>query len=98
MVDPIQLYYLLMMLKAYEPGIFDMIINHFTLPDKGIIPENKYKDNKKLRGHWIIPNSVTSIGEGAFLECKGLTSVTIPNSVTSIEEDAFPTECIIIRQ
>ena len=30
-----------------------------------------------------IPNSVTTIGEGAFAEC-GLTSVTIGNSVTSI--------------
>ena len=35
-----------------------------------------------------IPNSVTSIGGGAFLGC-GLTSVTIPNSVTSIGEQAF---------
>ena len=37
----------------------------------------------------IIPNSVTSIGNGAFKGCFSLTSVTIPNSVTSIGEDAF---------
>ena len=37
----------------------------------------------------IIPNSVTSIGDFAFLGCSGLTSVTIPNSVTSIGEWAF---------
>ena len=36
-----------------------------------------------------IPNSVTSIGEKAFVGCRFLTSVTIPNSVTSIEYDAF---------
>ena len=37
----------------------------------------------------IIPNSVTSIGTGAFYGCRGLTSVTIPNSVTSIGDGAF---------
>ena len=37
----------------------------------------------------IIPNSVTSIGDHAFGECSGLTSVTIPNSVTSIGYGAF---------
>ena len=37
----------------------------------------------------VIPNSVTSIGNYAFLNCTGLTSITIPNSVTSIGDDAF---------
>ncbi|WP_415579135.1 leucine-rich repeat domain-containing protein, partial [Flavobacterium psychrophilum] len=36
-----------------------------------------------------IPNSVTTIGNGAFFNCSGLTSVTIPNSVTNIEDEAF---------
>ena len=40
----------------------------------------------------IIPNSVTSIGVGAFARCSSLTSVTIPNSVTSIGNGAFA-EC-----
>ena len=37
----------------------------------------------------VIPNSVTSIGDYAFVYCTGLTSVEIPNSVTSIGNDAF---------
>ena len=37
----------------------------------------------------VIPNSVTSIGEAAFRDCSGLTSVTIGNSVTSIGSYAF---------
>ncbi len=37
----------------------------------------------------IIPNTVTSIGAGAFDECSGLTSITIPSSVTSIGNYAF---------
>lgn len=37
----------------------------------------------------VIPNSVTSIGVGAFSDCRDLTSITIPNSVTSIGLGAF---------
>ncbi|MBR6248903.1 MAG: leucine-rich repeat protein, partial [Muribaculaceae bacterium] len=37
----------------------------------------------------VIPNSVTSIGDYAFRDCSGLTSVTIPNSITSIGLCAF---------
>lgn len=35
------------------------------------------------------PNSITSIGESAFDECDGLTSIIIPNGVTSIGASAF---------
>ena len=37
----------------------------------------------------IIPNSVTSIGNSAFVFCSGLKFINIPNSVTSIGELAF---------
>lgn len=40
-------------------------------------------------GSYTIPNSVESIGYGAFSGCTSLTSVTIPNSVKSIDDDAF---------
>ena len=43
-----------------------------------------YSDEDTEITNLIIPNSVTSIGDYAFVECFGLTSVIIPNSVTSI--------------
>ena len=39
--------------------------------------------------NYVIPDSVTSIGECAFLECNSLTSIIIPDSVTSIGVWAF---------
>ncbi|MDY5953778.1 MAG: leucine-rich repeat protein, partial [Sodaliphilus sp.] len=57
-----------------------------------------YPSGSKPTGNLTIPESVTcrglsfpvtSIGDYAFEDCKGLTSVTIGNSVTSIGENAF---------
>ncbi len=38
---------------------------------------------------YTIPDSVTTIGWGAFYQCSSLTSVTIPDSVTEIGDYAF---------
>ena len=57
-----------------------------------------YEYYDEYSGNVVIPSSVTysgntyavtSIGERAFYECNGLTSITIPNSVTSIGNSAF---------
>ena len=68
--------------------------NHFPTV---LIKTNWYTISYKFRNcigltSVTIPNSVTSIGGGAFSGCSGLTSVTIPNSVTSIGDLAF-SEC-----
>lgn len=51
----------------------------------------KTADNALLSGcqTTVIPNSVTAIGDQAFYNCVGLTSLIIPNSVTSIGDSAF---------
>jgi hypothetical protein len=40
-------------------------------------------------GEFTLPDTLTSIGNYAFWDCDGLTSVTIPGSVTSIGDRAF---------
>ena len=64
-----------------------------------VLPENYNGESYKIDDYTFsrhsniisitIPNSVTSIGEGAFSGCSGLGLVNIPNSVTSIGEGAF---------
>ncbi len=40
-------------------------------------------------GNYDMPNSVTSIGDGAFFEANGLTGVTMSSNVTTIGDSAF---------
>ena len=49
------------------------------------------KTNTLIAGCSItkIPNSILHIGDQAFWECHGLSSIVIPNSVTSIDKEAF---------
>ena len=77
---------------------------YYNLIPKGNVAEVTYQKVENgypysdYSGSVVIPEkftyegveySVTTIGERAFLDCTGLTSVTIPNSVTSIGEGAF---------
>ena len=47
----------------------------------------KYPDAKA--GAFIVPGSVTSIGDRAFLSCYGLSAITFPKNLTTIEGRAF---------
>ncbi|MEI6873741.1 MAG: leucine-rich repeat protein [Spirochaetota bacterium] len=40
-------------------------------------------------GTYDIPAGVTSVGEYAFMDCSGITSVSIPSTLTSIGQSAF---------
>ena len=62
--------------------------------ENGIIYEDDTKTKifgieKDISNVLVIPDGVTSIGDGAFNRCKSLTSVIIPSSVTSIGDYAF---------
>ncbi len=47
-----------------------------------------YMNGEEIKD-FVVPNSITSIGDYTFYGCSGLMSITIPNSVTSIGEYAF---------
>lgn len=55
-------------------------------PDEGPFGDVTIPETVTFDG---ITYSVTSIGDGAFWGCSGLTSITIPNSVTNIGGSAF---------
>ena len=78
-------------------GVVEVDGIYYNLISKGNAAEVTKGDNL-YTGDITIPSSinvneveysVTSIGNSAFRECSGLTSVTIPNSVSSIDESVF---------
>ena len=65
----------------------------YTKDLKAIIcyPAGK-KDEK-----FVIPSSVTSIGDGTFYQCKNLREIILPSSVTSIGNEVF-WECVNLEE
>ena len=64
---------------------------HFYVEDNVLFTADKKKliAYSSIQTSYCIPDSVTSIGDNAFYNCRRLTSLTIPNSVTSIGDRAF---------
>lgn len=57
------------------------IYHYYSYTGSVVIPSEVIYQGESLK--------VTSIGEEAFEDCTGLTSITIPSSVTSIDAHAF---------
>jgi len=97
-----QILLLLLMLLPVVASAYNAEINgiYYNLNSSEKTAEVTYKNTNynSYSGDIVIPSqvtyngntySVTTIGYYAFLDCSGLTSITIPNSVTSIGYDAF---------
>lgn len=62
--------------------------------EKGIIYEDDtktkiFESEKDISNVLVIPDSVKSIGNRAFVACYGLKNITIPDSVINIGKDVF---------
>ena len=72
------------MLKNFKEFLNESKSSSLEIKDSVLI-----ECNDKTVTSITIPDSVTSIGNGAFRYCTSLTSITIPNSVMSISNGAF---------
>ena len=69
---------------------------YFIYDNKVLFDKDKSKIiafRDKNTTSYVIPDSVTRIGESAFRHCSSLSSLVIPDSVTSIGESAFSGCC-----
>jgi hypothetical protein len=82
---------LLLALTAFAPLAAQTAFDFETKPDDGgvVITGSAGPGGAVTIPAAINSKSVTRIGDYAFFNCAGLTSVTIPDSVTSIGAGAF---------
>ena len=77
-------------MSAFTEMIYADEVNmeDFVIDENGVLI--KYKGNAEKV---VVPEGVTSIGNGAFSVCTGLTSIELPEGITSIGNSAF-SDCI----
>ena len=81
-----EIYKILQRVPTFNSGEFTLVILEAginPLDYLNYIP-NRYLFGSKYRGGFIVPGRIKNIGDQAFGDCKGLTSVTIPDSVKSM--------------
>ena len=73
-------------------GKLECLSPNFVFEDDILFNKDKSRiisfRNQKIKSY-VIPSSVTSIGNSAFLDCRSLSEIVIPSSVTSIGDRAF---------
>ena len=73
-------------------GVLECLSHNFIYEDDVLFNKDKSKivsfRNQKIESY-IIPDSVTSIGDYAFSRCSSLSNIVIPDSVTDIGKCAF---------
>ena len=73
-------------------GKLECLSPNFIYEDDVLFNKDKSKiisfRNQNVESY-VIPNSVTSIGDSAFWGCRSLSDIVIPSSVTSIGDSAF---------
>ena len=83
-------------LAAWCIGGMDALVAHphFRLPnDLVTIPPRAFEGTSLT--HLTLPATVTTIGDGAFMNCASLTSIALPDTVTTIGSGAFAGCCLL---
>ena len=77
---------------AYWNGKLECLSPNFVYEDDILFNKDKSRiisfRNQNIKSY-VIPSSVTSIGDYAFSDCRSLSEIVIPSSVTSIGDHAF---------